>query len=166
MNMTIEERLENLERELAIAKCCSRWLLSAAVLAVVVSVLVWSLVPKIVRANRFILEDKNSKSRATLAVVESGAELFMGDENGELRATLSSDKDGPRLNLYGENGKGDVSLIVGKSGPRLSLYDENGKGRASLGAAKTNTPDGNTITYPESSLLLFGPDGKVIWSAP
>jgi hypothetical protein len=47
----------------------------------------------------------------------------------------------------------------------IVLSDENGKYRARLGAAETQTPDGKTITYPESSLILFGQDGKVIWLA-
>jgi hypothetical protein len=35
-----------------------------------------------------------------------------------------------------------------------------------LGVMGTVTPDGKTTTYPESSLILFGADGKVKWSAP
>jgi len=45
------------------------------------------------------------------------------------------------------------------------LSDENGKDRFLAGKARTVTPDGKIIEYPESSLILFGPDGKVIWSA-
>jgi len=35
-----------------------------------------------------------------------------------------------------------------------------------LGTGRTVLPDGREITYPESSLRLFGPDGKTIWHAP
>jgi hypothetical protein len=35
-----------------------------------------------------------------------------------------------------------------------------------LGAGQTITPDGRKITYPESSMRLFNPEGKVIWSVP
>ncbi len=70
------------------------------------------------------------------------------------------------LGLRDENGKARVGLGVGKYGPGLALFDENGKPRAALGANQTTTPDGKLITYPESSLLLFKPDGKVLWQAP
>lgn len=75
-------------------------------------------------------------------------------------------KGGPVLDLYDENGKARVGLFMGKDGPALELCDAAEMGRATLGAARGKTPDGKTITYPESSLLLYRPDGKVIWSAP
>jgi hypothetical protein len=46
--------------------------------------------------------------------------------------------------------------------PALLLFDENGKLRACLGIGQASTPDGRTITYPESSLRLYKPDGKVL----
>ncbi|MCX5674718.1 MAG: hypothetical protein NTX87_06895 [Planctomycetota bacterium] len=41
--MTTEERLENLERELARAKRCNHWLLAGLVLCLGTSVVVWAL---------------------------------------------------------------------------------------------------------------------------
>jgi len=41
--MTTEERLENLERELARAKRCNRWLIAGLVLCLGASVVVWAL---------------------------------------------------------------------------------------------------------------------------
>lgn len=38
--------------------------------------------------------------------------------------------------------------------------------RASVGAVSTRPPDGRTISYPESSLLLHDAEGVVSWSAP
>jgi len=99
-------------------------------------------------------------------VDKDGPVLVLRDENGTLRAALSAAKDGPVLGLGDENGTPRAALVVGKDGPVLSLYDAGGQGRANLGAASTKMPDGNTITYPESSMLLFGADGKAIWSAP
>jgi hypothetical protein len=81
------------------------------------------------------------------------------------RAGLIVLKDGPGLNLLDENGKPRAGLGVSKDGPTLILIDENGKGRATVGVTQTTTPDGRTTTYPESSLLLFGSDGKIIWQA-
>jgi len=221
-NMTIEERLENMERELGRQKRRNRWLLGAII------VLLGGLVAagafkttvttaqaqgagtaKLISANNFFLIDENGRPRAALFVGKDGPSLSLSDENGKTRVWLRADKDGVGLGLYDENGKNRARLwadkdgpvlalrdendknrallVAGKDGPSLSLGDENGKIRAGLatlkdsptlvlfdengqgrfmaGKAKIITPDGKTIEYPESSLILFGPDGKVIWSA-
>ncbi|MHC4682334.1 MAG: hypothetical protein ACYTEK_27045, partial [Planctomycetota bacterium] len=65
---------------------------------------------KEIRANRFILEDKN----------------------GNKRAELSMEKDGPCLCLFGENGKVCLGLAVNENGPCLMLRDENGSADLSV----------------------------------
>ena len=50
--------------------------------------------------------------------------------------------------------------------PRLALCDEKDKLRAGLGAAQRKTRDGKNGKYAESSLRLFGADGKMVWCAP
>ncbi len=60
---------------------------------------------KEIRANRFILED----------------------ENGKTRAEISMEKDGPCLHLFGENDKVCLGLTVGKDGPDLRLFDKNSR---------------------------------------
>jgi hypothetical protein len=75
-------------------------------------------------------------------------------------------KDGPVVALLDENDNERTVLVVLKEGPALMLLDENGKTRALLGTGQIMTPDGKVVSYPESSLILFGPDGKVLWSAP
>jgi hypothetical protein len=95
-----------------------------------------------------------------------GPSLSLVDENGESRAFLSVLKDGPALSLVDENGESRAFLSVLKDGPALGLADKNGKTRATLGISKTTTPDGKVISYPESSLLLWDPNEKVIWMAP
>jgi len=142
---------------------------------------------KEIRANRFVVEDENGKGRAMLEVNEEGTGLGLADENGKLRAGLFMTKDGSGLSLRDENRKTRVMLNVTKDGPMLALADENGKsrarldvvkegaglrlidekgqGRVTVGVTQITSPDGRTITYPESSLLLYGADGKVIWQA-
>jgi hypothetical protein len=176
--MTIEERLEKLERELSRAKFRNRWLLAGVGLAVGIGLVAWAFGPTAalaqstraalteVRANSFILEDENGKVRAMLITTKDGPRLSLLDENGKPRAGLGVSKDGPSLSLYDENGKDRAGMAMTKDGPKLGLFDENGVRRTMLGAASTVTPEGKTITYPESSLLLFSPDGKTIWSAP
>ena len=135
------------------------------------------------------LVGENGKSKAILSVFKGGPRLDLYDEKGETRVSLGAHKDGPVLSLGDENGKTRVLVVSGKEisgfalkdekgktrahlsafselGPSLGLADEKGVGRCTIGTTQTTTPDGKVITYPESSLLLFGPDGKLIWEAP
>ncbi len=176
--MTIEERLENMEREMGRVRRRNRWLLGT-ILVVVGGLIVPAVLEttafraraqvagtaKQIRANDFVLEDQNGETRAILGVGKYGPSLTLYDENGKARAELGMFKNGPSLNLYDEkcNPRGMLAMI--KDRPGLLLFDENRNLRFAAGKAEIETPDGKTIAYPESSLILFGPDGKVIWSA-
>lgn len=72
---------------------------------------------------------------------------------------------GPNVLLGGE-GTLRAALYVLDDKPALKLLDSNGVGRAVVGSTETETPDGKTTRWPESSLLLFGSDGELRWSAP
>jgi hypothetical protein len=189
--MTTEERLEKLERELAVAKRCNRRLLTFVAMTIGGLALVWTLtkttsaayaqeveaVQKVVRANSFALVDENGKTRAMLGTTKDGTMLSLLDENGVLRAGLGVLKNGSELTLFGENGNKRAGLSVNRYGPGLALYDENGKNRAMLVVAE-NQP-GLTLSdengKPRAILGVFksGPvlglrdeNGKDIWSAP
>ncbi|MCX6575298.1 MAG: hypothetical protein NTV82_02770 [Candidatus Aminicenantes bacterium] len=220
--MTIEERLENMERELGHLKRRNRWLLGAVFLVAgglivpgmfeTTAIRAQSQNPRTaqeIRARSFILEDengipramlivdkdgsrlslhdetgkgrvalgalkdgpgltlidKNGTGRAGLAVIKDGPGLMLNDENGDTRAVLGALKDGPVLALYNENNANRVGLTVTKDGPNLAMHDKNGTARFVAGKFAIEMPNGKTIEYPESSLVLFGPDGKIIWSA-
>jgi len=149
--MTIEERLENMEREVGRVRRRNRWLLGAILLLAggLIVPLAFRVqaqgagAAKVIRANKFVLEDKNGKERASLLVTGFGSWLSLDDENGETR----------------------IGLGIFADDPSLTLYDENGKERFVAGKVVGLSSDGKTIEYPESSLILLGPDGKVIWSA-
>jgi hypothetical protein len=202
--MTIENRLERLEKELNAAKHRNRRLLTIFILAVGAFALAWTFTKtegtvlaqdaekagKVVRANGFVLEDDQCRVRGKLEMSPIGPGLILYDENGKVRAGLStfkkegpslilSDengnirimmsaaiKDGPNLSLFDENGKYRAMMTVVKDGPKLFFIDDKGTPRAKLGAGQNSTPDGTTITYPESTLILYGPDSKVLWQAP
>ena len=99
--MTTEERLENLERELARAKRRNRRLMIGSVVCLGM-IFAWALFAQLgglgtvhaagpttapalreVRAGRFILEDENGKTWAWLRVDKDGAELCFFDESGK-----------------------------------------------------------------------------------
>lgn len=169
--MTIDERIEKMERQLVLV----RWVSCGLIVGVVLCLAAWffsetrgeKMDTKHIRAKSFVLEDDNGKLRAMLADIKDiGTMLTLMDENGKLRAGLGVLKDGLSLVLYDENEKSRVSMAVNEDGPALSLSDENGKTRALLGRGQTKNSDGVVISLPESSLILFGADEKVIWSAP
>jgi hypothetical protein len=167
--MDTEARLEKLERALLAEKHRNRWLLAAVGLGVVGVALAWTLANttataqaqganiglKVIRANQFILEDENGKTRAVLSVSKEGPALVLFDETGKPRAGLDAGKDGPGLGLADETGKFRAMLAVDKDGPRLVLFDETGKRRAGLAVNK----DG-------PGLGLYDETGKVIRSLP
>jgi len=142
---------------------------------------------KEIRARKILIEDENGKMRAWLGVNNDGPALSLWDEKGTPRAWLTVGHYGPRLSLWDEKGKTraklDVSidgptllmwdeklnvrakLVADPDGPSLELHDEKGRTRFAAGKTWIESQDGKTIEYPESSLILYGPDGKVIWSA-
>jgi len=193
--MTTEERLENLERELARTKRRNRWLVAVVGLAVVGLILAWTWnkttatvqaqavggAEKVIRANAFILEDENGKTRARLGLGLNNAgpvALDLFDENGKDRVELVADMYEPRIRLYDEKGKARAWLRVGKDGsPSLDLRDENGEIRAMVSldeyGACLHLSDENgkirawlRVLKDGPSLLLSDENRKTIWSAP
>jgi hypothetical protein len=121
---------------------------------------------KVVRAQRFEVVAKDGKVRAVLDVDKDGRSprLRLCDKDGNVRARLGLGKDGaPGLLLWGKGGEARAMLdLLG-----LRLADEDGKERASLGAREfERTRTGATERTPESSLVLFDKEGKVLWQAP
>jgi len=125
--MTIEERLENTERELGRVKRRSLWLLGAILIILAAGSWIaaraqFAGTVKEIRARRILIEDENDKVRAALTA--GGLSLY--DEKG-LRAGLNVNKDGPKLVLYDENFKASAGLNQSLYGASLMLNDENGK---------------------------------------
>jgi len=130
------------------------------------------------------LTDENGKTRALL--YGQGLELL--NEKGQKLAALEAGEDGSRLTLLDENPKASVDLgakggvaelvlydedgpraelTLTEDGPELTLRDENDQTRAALGWCSTvRKVDGVVETHPESSLVLFDKDGKVLKELP
>ena len=168
--MTTEERFEKLERELAHAKRRNRWLMLAGLsLALGLCASLWAIAggagtaqaqvgekaEKIIRANKFILEDADGKTRAVLVVFNDEPRLLLSDKKGKTRVFLAMFKNDPVLCLRDEKGKTRAFLDVNKYGPGLSLLDEKGKTRATLAVLKSGP-----------MLRLYDEKSKIIWQAP
>lgn len=99
-----------------------------------------------IRANQFILVDRNGKERATLVADGAGSVfLVMFDSNGKPRADLS----------------------VSNFGPSLTLSDASGQPRAVFGSTTlvgSRVVDNGVVERnPASSLVLFDRNGKILW---
>jgi hypothetical protein len=259
--MTIEERLSSLELEIRRIKRRNRWLLATALF--LLTLLPFLRIAAIkagaqstelageIHAKKFVLEDQNGRTRASLEINDLGPTLALKDENGKDRVLLSIWKEtnpclhliddrgiyrvsvsasGPNMILRDEqsfagfiisadNGGSEISMsertgqfrstfFVRDFGAELSIehpksgrafevravddllnlslndnaqrraqmslsdfgtslrfFDHEGNERLSAGRQSVFKEDGTRITYPESSILLFGPDGSIIWSA-
>jgi hypothetical protein len=133
------------------------------------------------------LLDENGECRASLNLLGGvpsltvsdslrGVTLYVGQDEVGLtlvdhqkrtdRAQLTLGNAGPALTLADENGKARAVMAVIKDGPALTLYDEKGRCRATVGVAHTETLEGKTIAWTESSLFLWDVNGKPLWHAP
>ena len=83
--VTIEERLEKLEREVVQGQGGG--------------------IPTIIRANCFVLEDGDGQCRAALDVGKDGSRLVLCDENGNTRAGLAVFNGESGLILFDAAGK-------------------------------------------------------------
>jgi hypothetical protein len=82
---------------------------------------------------------------------------------GSTQASLASGnlflKDKSFIKIYADN--------MLRGGTSIEIYDEDGNKRAALGSVNLNViATGEIQNRPESSLVLFGKDGKVVYSAP
>ncbi|MBI3609963.1 MAG: hypothetical protein HY204_04565 [Nitrospirae bacterium] len=114
---------------------------------------------KVVAAEKFLLVNKEGRTRATLATLADGRpRLDLHDSDGKPRAGLYLLPDGsPRLALFNGQGMHRALLALLPDGePGLILFDKDGKPQASF----VLTPDGN------SKLVLGDKDGQILWSAP
>ena len=109
--------------------------------------------------------DKEGKCRTAIAVSPVGPALVMMDNKEVGRLKIGTYKSGPEIAMYDETGIGRLGFTVIPEGPRLALWDKKGIERVSIGRINMELPNNKINECPESTLFLFGPDGKVIWSA-
>lgn len=123
--MTIEDRLEVLEKEIKRTKHLNRWLFGAVLLIVTIGII--GAAPlhqmKEIRANNFILEDENGNTRAGLCMKDGEPGLVLCDLNGKPLALLATEKGEPVFSLSDDNG----SVRVGMTVHNFVLFNEKGK---------------------------------------
>ena len=161
--MTTEERLENLERELARAKRHNRWLAAIAGLVVVGLVLAWAWdkitstaqpqegakpakPAQVIRATAFVLVDDEGRERGKLEMLKDQPQLVLSDANGSPRAMLVASRGCPAVVLY-DAPESNYSVMLSSGG--LCLRDDKGRLRAGL-----------RVSGDQASLELNDANGK------
>jgi hypothetical protein len=140
-SIDLDYRLERLEKELATANQRFRYLLGAVLLSMAVAATTAfsgsTLHKNTIRANEFILEDTDGRTRAVLGSSEgTGSFLELRDELGVAQALLSVGEDGDaELVFFNESGIA-VELHTLEGGGRLSLADQVGEERVILAVAE------------------------------
>jgi len=113
---------------------------------------------------------KSGNIRSSLTVLANDTTaLHLYDRAEKPRAVLAVEADGtPSFSLFGKEKDGSVILGVDSGGVSgLTLSDRGGITRAVLGSISLETGGTGVIEKrPESSLVLFDRDGKLVWSAP
>ncbi len=179
--MTIEERIANLERELANAKQRTRRLMFAGIVLVAASGATWlasggeaqaqALVTGratgTIRAREFIVESNDGKERAKMSSTDgSGTSLQLCDENGKVRVLLSVGTKWVGLSLSDDNSKPRAALSASNQESMLTLKDENGRARVSLDAGNPAVVGQGLRLSDENdktriSLGMFGGDPSI-----
>jgi len=135
-----------------------------------------------IRATRFVLTDRDGKSRAELGTRPDGSvALRLADARGVNRATLSVAADGvSRLALHGADGRPRAQVTTGPDDwPSLVFFDKQGMRRAALDISLGGWPvfaladdrgDDRAVlqVVPDGTpvLVLFDKTGRVIWKTP
>lgn len=144
--MTVEERLEKVEKELARAKRRGRWLLAVTglctlfVLTVIlelagtpVSAHWWG--NKTIWANQFILENRAGKVTAKLENTQGGPQLILNDPSGDALAILQVGYQDAVLALSNGTHPG-IALKMRREGPTLTLFDDFARSRVTIDVTK------------------------------
>ncbi|MFQ5804439.1 MAG: hypothetical protein ACE5JQ_16235 [Candidatus Methylomirabilales bacterium] len=168
----VSHRLDRLERENRWWKRIGVVALAALVAVVLMGQATLRKVPRVVEAEKFVLRDAGGSVRATFSLWENrtaALSFFNYATKKTVSAILGTRENGvPFLYFYDKAGKNRLDLSVSPNGsPSLSLLDKEAEIRAALGSTSVEmTRTGAVVKRPESSLVLFDKDGKVIWQAP
>jgi len=138
--MTMEERIESLERRTA------RLRLLAVLVTIGASVM----------AVGFMAACQSSAQAASVAQTIYAKRFVVMDEQGRERGVLTVGRMGPELKLYDQNGKVRIGLGAAAVTAGLSLCDQNAQIRADLRVDKKNG----------GKLVVRDVQGGVLWKTP
>ena len=172
------DRLDRLERALH----RQRTLNAVLCLLVASSVLIGAASSeKEVTARRFVVQDDQGKTRATLSMGRAGGpSLTFYDQTGRIRADLSVILDHPQLALYRKDGNVAAQVAIGADdNPGVWLLDQAKKERLTLElrdqegspVLKLLGGDGDprlvaAVVRSQPMLVMLNAQGSSVWQAP
>jgi hypothetical protein len=174
----LAERVAKLEAQ---NRTFRKALMAALVVASTIAVMGQARTSRVLEANEFILKDSSGTERAHLSVDTTIGPILTFYDNNRISASLHGGNE-PLLYLNRAESKGSLMLRtsglsiwgntgsfhvdLGEEGPSLHLKDNEGY-LTILGRTDLVTPaSGVKQRTPAASLVLFGKDKKVLWSAP
>ena len=171
----IVSRLERLEKE---NRRLKRVGLAVLTVASAIVLMGQTRTNRTILAEKFELINSNGKTQAELTTFQGYPNLMLhgpeGARQGEA-ATIGISPTGPYVELEDSHGnrailgEGSLSLLGGygaDSGPYISLLDRQNY-MTVIGSTDLVTPaTGETHKTSAASLVLFGKDKNVLWSAP
>jgi hypothetical protein len=163
--MTLEQRVDLLEKELARTRRLARWAPCAAVLACLLAFGLFepmaarlfaqpAAAPAEIRANAFILTDARNAERASLRLTDNEPVLTLNGNSA--RVEMGAFSDGSSLLFSGADRKPKILMFSHDEGEALVMYGKKGtSSHAELGV------------YDDYGSLIFGDSsGHIIWEAP
>jgi len=164
--MSIEKRLERLERELGKQERRNKRLLAMVVLLVFAMVFGFFLMGPPggaqaesngqVVAREIILVDDEGNARLKLGASQDQPGLALLGRDGSPLAVFAAHGDGSFLVLNNSRGKTRFILSVDSDGAGLNIFDDGDVVRAAMAHMNEN---------PAPDLNLYDKEGEIIWSA-
>lgn len=159
--MTLEQRLERLERE-------NRWMrrIGVAGAALAFAVLLpgqgTGNEPSNLDVRSLVVRDKSGTPR--VRITDSGVSLL--DEHQKAHIGLGVFAALAGLVVWDRDGHARASVVLDDDGPAVAIKDASGKTRAVLGVGRNTDAQGGEIKTPEGSLTLYDAAENVTWHVP
>ena len=119
--------------------------------------------------SKFIFDGKPAIAQDPQEISLQAQDIRLVTKDGKVMAALaiSPDTGEPFLFINGKDGKYRLMLNLDHGSPQIILRDNNAQTRLVVGSTEiTSRNKGIVEKRPESSLVMFNKDGKLIWSAP
>jgi hypothetical protein len=158
--MTLEERIEKVEKELKRTRKVNLVLLAGLMLAGIVFIVGSAKPANIIKADGFILLDDKGKERARLVMdtVSPGPKLDLLNQDGKIIISMFSTAKTTGLDFLDKRGMNRISMAVSdeiESGPVFNLLDKGNNDRLRL-----------MLDNGFPVLEMLDPNGTVKWQAP
>lgn len=114
--------------------------------------------------SNILLDDAKGVARADLGILGEQSFVLLNDSKGSPRIRVELDHDQPKIVLQDPQENPHLGLALINGEPVVGLDGTDGSSTA-IGATDVVT-NGQQRQVSAASIILFGKDGSVLWSAP